>query len=611
MDKDKPLDAMTTPDSPGTPPQSPEEKKLAMRVQELFTASYLAKEQLGKSAIWKKCDDYKHGRQNIPKTDLHPGSVTNITHPIIESMIADLVDKPSSVESKGVEPGDHEFSEQSKHMLEYVLERNRFKIKLNQSEHDRLELGTTVIKIYFDKEALDGRGLPTYDPISPANFFPDPKVQISYLLNEGEFHIHAVPRPLSWFKKQFPLLGKYVQRETSVPYNPEIFEDQGSEEVDTNTSQKALLLECYMKDKDGSIYCLHVANHILLEDSRKVLKGKKLNRRNKYPFAVITCYVQRGQIWGQSDVEMLIPTQDIINDMDDNIRITARLMGNPQIVVGMGAGRSFDYRKWTNEPGLRIPMRDITAWAQVKPSNVSSDIVTRREKGFEEANLISGRPEVNRGNTSGGVTAASAIISLQQAGQKSVNHKAEMFKAGWSEVLELLMDEIMENWDTEMWFRIEGEKPEYRFYDPSKLKSVNRMIPDQRPAVDESGNPTGEMEHFIKPLMDDESGEPMTREAQLDLSLTMGNGLPSDKAFIYQTVLELAKLGIEGKAVITWKELRNYLRGDVGMPLDDDIEEMLPPEGMPIDPMNPQGTPQINGTQGQLQQTMSALRGVG
>ena len=623
MDKDKPLDAMTTPDSPGTPPQSPEEKKLAMRVQELFTASYNTKNQLRKPDIWKKCDDYKHNRQNPPKSDIDPGSVTNIIHSIIEAMIADLVDKPISVEAKGHEPSDHVLAEQSKHMLEFVLNRNRIKLKLNQSEHDRLELGTTILKVYFDHDALGGRGLPIVEPISPANFFPDPKVQSSHLLQEGEFMIHAVPRPLSWFRKQWPERGKYVQREISVPYNPEIFEDQGSDETEVTTSQKALLLECYMKDNDGSTYCLHVANHILLEDSRKVLDGKKVNRRDHFPFVLIPCYIQRGQIWGQSDIEMLIPTQDIINEMDDNIRITARLMGNPQVVVGMGAGRSFDYRKWTNMPGLRIPMRDINAWRIVEPSGVSADIINRREKGFQEANLISGRTDLTTEQTYGAVRAASAIIAVQQQGQKGVNHKAEMFKTGWGEVLELLMDEIITNWDTEMWFRIEGEKPDFRFYDPSRLSVVPQMIPDQRPVLDENNEPVfgldgPEMEHFIKPL-EDEEGNQMTREVQLDLSLSMGNGLPSDKAFMYQTVVELSKAIIDGRSVITWKEFREYLRGEVGLPLDDDAnipQPQLP--GMPGQPTMPgqipgqmpiPNTDNMNGQQGQMQNIMSSLRG--
>ncbi|WP_199614658.1 portal protein [Paenibacillus alkalitolerans] len=620
--------------------QSSEQEKLAKRVQELFRTSYEAKSQLDLFNLWRKCDDYKHNRQNPKQNEEHPGSVTNIIHPIIESQIADLVDKPFSAEAHGWEPSDDMFAEQVRNMMEMVLYRNRFKTKLNVSEHDRLELGTTIIKVWFDEDDLEGRGLPKFEPISPANAFPDPKISAPHLVQEGEFFIHAVPRPLSWFRKTFPKWGKFVNREVSVPYNPEdTFEDAMADEVSTVTSQKALLLECYMRDENGEVYCVHVANHIVLEDSREVLKqkknargeAKKLQRRNKFPFVMIPCYIQRGTAWGQGDVEMLIPTQDLINELDDQIRMSARLAGNPQMVVGMGAGRGFDFRKWTNAPGLRIPMRDHNAFTPVPPQNVASDVPMRREKAFEEANIISGRPDVNRGEKPGQVTAAAAIMALQQAGQKGVMHKAEMFKSGWSEVLELLFDEIMDNWDEEMWIRIDGEKPDYSFVDPRKLREVPRLVPVLEPLEGEDTlkqlTDIEEIDDFkempVDPL-DPESEietmtvkrqieKPMTRDAQFDFKLTMGNGMPNDTAFIYQTLADWVGKEIEGKPIITWQDIRNFLRDRIGITLESDeaIEKrmqqmmppalppgMAPPMGPPGMPPMPQGAPPLNLIQG-------------
>ena len=128
------------------------------------------------------------------------------------------------------------------------------------------------------------------------------------------------------------------------------------------------------------------------------------------------------------------------------------------------------------------------------------------------------------------------------------------------------------------------------------------------------------MEHFIKPL-EDEEGNQMTREVQLDLSLSMGNGLPSDKAFMYQTVVELSKAIIDGRSVITWKEFREYLRSEVGLPLDDDVNIPQPQlSGMPGQPTMPgqipgqmpiPNTDNMNGQEGQMNNILSSLRGDG
>src|SRR5690606_11252150 len=230
---------------------------------------------------------------------------------------------------------------------------------------------------------------------------------------------------------------------------------------------------------------------------------------------VINCYNRRGTVWGMGDVELLIPTQDLINELDDQIRANARLSGNPQIAVGMGAGKGFDFRKWTNAPGLRIPMRDHNAFKIIEPRPVSSDIPIRREKAFQEADLIAGVPDVNRGEKPGAVTAASAIMALQQAGQKTVVHKNEMFKAGWGVVLELLFDEIVDHWEEEMWIRIDGENPTYEFINPSEFKNVPMKVPNAL-----FGEVEGE--DGIKDLTD-EQGMPMKREAKYDFQLNMGN----------------------------------------------------------------------------------------
>lgn len=582
--KDKPIDMIDKHrEDSDIPEQTDEKKELAKRVQQLFRASWDAKQNLGLPEIWRKCDDYKQSRQNPQQSHEHPGSVTNLIHPIIESQIADLVDKPFNTSAKGWEPTDDMFAEQAQNIMDFVLYRNRFPTKMNVAEHDRLELGTTIIKVWFDPDDLDGRGLPKFEVVSPANFFPDPKVPRADLLQDGEFMIHAVPRPLSWFRKQYPEWGKYVKREVAVPYDPEAtFTDAQADEVSPETSQRALDIECYMRDDKGELYCVHVANHLVLEDSRD--KRVTIQRRDKYPFVMIPCYLKRGTAWGYGDVELLMPTQDLINELDDQIRMNARMSGNPQIVVGRGAGNNFNFRKWTNEPGLRIPMRDHNSWSIVPPQTVSSDVLVRREKAFTEADTISGRSDVSRGEKPGQVTAAAAIVALQQAGQKGVIHKAKMFKEGWSEVLELLFDEIMENWDEEMWIRIDGEKPDYNPVNPSQFRDLPIMIPNDV-----------EGEESLKPLMDieeveDEEGnisiqeKLMTRDAQYDFALNIGDGLPNDKAFIYQSLLDLSNKVYQEGPLIRYTEMRRYLRNQLGLPLDNDddpTQEAPPP---PIEP---------------------------
>jgi hypothetical protein len=69
----------------------------------------------------------------------------------------------------------------------------------------------------------------------------------------------------------------------------------------------------------------------------------------------------------------------------------------------------------------------------------------------------------------------------------------------------------------------------------------------------------------------DEKGEPITKEADFDLKITIGAGMPHNKSFMYQATLELFREGI-----ITQEEARDTLKQIISWPV--------------IDPYHPVGT---------------------
>jgi hypothetical protein len=178
-------------------------------------------------------------------------------------------------------------------------------------------------------------------------------------------------------------------------------------------------------------------------------------------------------------------------------------------------------------------------------------------------------------------------MALQQAGQKTVVHKNEMFKAGWADVLEMLFDEALTHWDEEMWIRIDGEKPDWKFVNPNDFRNVPRLIPNELHGVVDG-------EDSIKQLTDDD-GVAMTRDAMFDFQLNMGNGFPNDKAFMLQMLTDFAKLSFPDGPAITRAEMRKFLKEQVGMDIEDEPQqppEMGMPPGSPPGMPMPQGMPQ-------------------
>lgn len=552
--------------------QSDKEQKLLEKIMDRYRASYAHKESLGMNTMWSKFEDYWAGDVNPPEDEDDPASETNIIQPIIESQVADLVDGQMEILAKAVGPSDQPFVKDVSQVLKWVWRKNKMIPKLDEGERDRLNLGTAIWKVYYDPDALKGRGLPTMVPCSPDTIFPDPKITDPRRIQEGDFFIQVLPFNLNELVRRFGDRAKLVKPEGNFnSYDPRIFGEDKADGINSVINDKALLFEYWEKDEEGKLRRIYCTQSVILDDSDWTHVSEDEGRESfyehgKYPFVIIPCYRKKGRLWGKGDTEQLIPIQDTINDLDDQIRMNARLMGNAQTVVGISAG--INLKKWTNKPGLKIPAKDHTAWETVSPPTIPGYIPIRRERAFAESELVSGRSDVVEGRRAGSLRAAAAIMALQEAGSRRANHKKLMLQEGFVEIVELLLDYIKEFMTTEQAYDItENGKTDYLWFRGSDLKQIpwktlNENYDPESDDVDTYGR--------YKDLLDEE-GKVMTKDAEFDLEISLGAGMPNSKSFIYQASLELHR-----ENVITQEEARETIKQVLNWPI--------------IDPFNPVGT---------------------
>jgi hypothetical protein len=579
-------------------PNSEQQDALAAQIKLNFEEAYNHKTALGLMDDWANFEDYWAGRVNETGGEDHPASNTNIINPIIESQVADLVDQPLDLMVKGLEPSDQVYAKDTKAVLEWVWKKNNPELLRDKLERQRLKFGGAVVKVWFDPYKYNNRGLPVVDAVNAANFFPDPKIKDYLKMQDADFIIHAMPKSIKYLRQRFGERAKAVEANANYQNSPLIYADSNKDSSGTAGKSQALLLEQWSKELDEDdnwvLRVVHMANGVILRDSFEDLKDEETGKptsyykKGNYPFVYIPCYSREGVLWGMGDVELLVPIQDLINDLDDQIRMNARLMGNIQVVVGIATG--INLRKWTNKPGLKIPARDPSAWKMVEPPQMPSHIPGRRNEAFKEAEIISGRSDIVEGRSGGSLRAASAIISMQEAGLRRVNHKRLIAEAGYKQVVELLLDYIKEFYTEEMAFRLtEADKKEsendFLWMKGSELNNVPQLVPDYGAELDDNGR---------RPLKElkDEKGNIMKKEAEFDLEVVVGTGIPNNKAFIYQAAVELHREGI-----LTLEESRLALKELISWPL--------------IDPHNPQGQftgrnlpPEQQGMGGNLQDPM-------
>lgn len=528
------------------------ETRLMAEINDEYEASFMHKDSLGLLNAWATFENYYQSKQNEPEDADDPASVTNIIHPTIESLVSELVETPMEILVKGYARGDRAVAPLTQMALEWVWEHNNPLAKRDRFERIREKFGTAIWKTYFDGDA-GAVGMPRFEPVSPVNFFPDPKIRAPEALHQADFVIHAVSRPLKYLRRIYPNARDLVPN-PNPQYDPEAAMKK-DDALTRISKEQTLVLERWSIERDGRLRKIVMTNdppRILYDSDRD---GDREQRKrgyyflDRYPFTVVPCYRREDMLWGMGDVELLKPIQDIINDLDDQIRLNARLMGNLQIVIGIASGINPYF--WTNKPGLKIPARDPRDWVPVQPQGLPEYILARRNQALTfENEMISGRTDITEGRRPGSLRAASAILALQQAGSRRVNHKKLLTRLGLEDVLSIITDYITEYWTEAIDIGV-TEQGEEIFFRGSALQEVPVYGPDGTEIRNEDGSL-------------------VTRPARFAVRVNLGEGMPADKAFVYQAVLELGQFGF-----ITREEGRMILQHILSWPI--------------IDPLNPQG----------------------
>src|SRR5690554_8013587 len=120
------------------------EDPLGFEVQTQYEASYLDKQAQGIHDNWAMFEDYWAGNQNPKRNNEHPGSVTNIILPNIESMISDLVMEPLEILLEGWTISDRRHAPRAQMALDWVWKKNRMTPKRDKHERHRLKFGTGI-----------------------------------------------------------------------------------------------------------------------------------------------------------------------------------------------------------------------------------------------------------------------------------------------------------------------------------------------------------------------------------------------------------------------------------------------------------------------------------
>lgn len=540
-----------------------EQKKTADKYIEFYLRSYRDKQDKGIPELIEKCDKYWEGDRE-PESENDPCSNINIIHSNVEGQVSMLVEQNIAITPLPRTPADQPFAEQVRIVLEFIKDKNLMVRKLDMHERRREKYGTGILRVTFDPEALNGAGIPVIECVANHSIYVDPCITDVYRLNEAEYIIETMVKSIYWARQQYGDKADAIQEN----YFPETEDTFNEQQTGVYSDDKKYLHMLVWTLNNGKLKLTEMTGcGLILKESED-----EFYQTGKYPYFFTPLYRREASIWGKGDVELLIPIQDLVNDLDDQIRINARLTGNPQRLIETGSGIDLD--ALTNEAGLNIPVNNINSVKNLEAPTLPAYIENRRNQALQyEAAKITRFSDQMTGQKQSGVDTATEALALQQAGNTGIQQKKIMLQETLSEVFSYCLELVREFWTEDIAVRVTDKESEFIYFRGSEFNKIPSVKPANNTFINKFDAKNPESDTPIYMLDGNE------KKAEFDIKVTVGAGMPSNKAFVYNMMMELAKGGL-----IMPQEMRKWLVENFGLPIEPELPQMIQqgaPQGAP------------------------------
>ena len=339
-------------------------------------------------------------------------------------------------------------------ILPVVLEQADYEQVYSDSWWRKLKQGTGVKGVFWDTAARGGMGEIAIRSMNLLMLYWEP----------GVMDIQDSPHFFSLsLEDSDQLAARYPQLRGRTGGTIDAARYIHDDSIDT--TDKSVVVDWYYKKpgpggKELVHYC-KFCNGVVLYASEN---DPRLARRGyydhgKYPFVFDVLYQEEDSPAGFGLIDVMKDCQNSIDKMNQAMDENVLLASKQRYVLSDGAG--------VNEEELADLSRDIVhvtgrlnsdSFHQIQTAALQGSSITYRNSRVDELKEISGNRDMSQGGTSGGVTAASAIAALQEAGSKLSRDMLKSSYRAFAKECYLVIDLMRQFYDEDRVFRITGQQ---------------------------------------------------------------------------------------------------------------------------------------------------------
>ena len=419
-------------------------------------------EQFWKLRHWEQME--KGGEGGNPQ-DVRPASGWLVN--CILSKHADAMDSYPEPTVLPREPGDRKEAEVLTRVLPVILKNNRFKKAYSQAWWNKLKSGCAVYGVFWDGGKLHGLGDIDIRSMDVLNLFWEPGVQS---IQESEHFFSTELTPNRRLEEQYPQLAGKLGR-SGGQVSRYLYDDK------VDTSEQSLVVDWYYHTVEQGRrvlqYCKFVGENVLYAtENDPEMAGKGWYDHGQYPFVFDVLFPEEGTPCGYGYVDLCKSAQKQIDLMNQAILKNTLASATPRFFVRSdGAVNENEYADWTRPFVHTNGNLGADSIAPIRVPTLDSVYVAVLQNKIAEMKETAGNRDVMSGGTAGGVTAATAIAALQEAGGKLSRNMIDDGYEAFAEVLTLCIELVRQFYDMPRQFRLLGKKGvEFASFDNRSLR---------------------------------------------------------------------------------------------------------------------------------------------
>ena len=337
-------------------------------------------------------------------------------------------------------------------VLPVVLEQADYEQVYSDCWWRKLKQGTGVTGIFWDPQMRGGLGDIAVRSMNLLMLYWEPGVED--IQSSPNFFSLSL-EDTAQLTAQYPQLAGCTAGVLDVP---RYIHEEGQD-----TSTKSVVVDWYYKrpDENGRMvlhYC-KFCNGVVLYASQNdpALAQRGLYDHGQYPFVFDALFVEEDSPAGFGYIDVMKDCQTAIDKMNHAMDENVLLAAKQRYVLSDMAG--------VNEEELADFSRDIVhvagrlnddSFRPLQTAGLQGNSLSYRQSRIEELKEISGNRDMTQGGTAGGVTAASAIAALQEAGSKLSRDMLKSAYRAFAKQCYLIIELMRQFYDEQRVFRIVG-----------------------------------------------------------------------------------------------------------------------------------------------------------